>query len=318
MNAIKIKNTNQLAIIQQLIRQSENETTFQLKNMSLHYHDILYLTEAIPKYDHIYFTGVGKSDTLCQHVVCLLKSIGIKAFHLNIVNSLHGDIGTIGKNDAVIFLSKSGNTEEIISKITHIQQKKCFCISITNHADCKLKDICNKHISLPFQNELHIFNSHVPTNSCISFMLFFNIVVSMLSANIRSEDYAINHYHGSIGSSLKKIGDHLTHDFPKLVYSENIYVRDVCLEMTKYSIGCLFFLNDKDELIGIISDGDIRRLLIHNERLHIIHKEHMNTQYYYETDVNKFIKDCNINLKYIPVLENNKLIGIIDCLQSLQ
>ena len=52
------KNTNQLAIIQQLIRQSENETTFQLKNMSLIHHDILYLTEAIPKYDHVYFTGV--------------------------------------------------------------------------------------------------------------------------------------------------------------------------------------------------------------------------------------------------------------------
>lgn len=185
--------------IKDLILQSKNEIEYQLNN--LNEEDILLLTSRIRSHDIIYITGIGKSESVAIHISNLLKSIGIKCFHLNILNSLHGDIGTIEENDLLILLSKSGNTEELISKIESFRLKKCSIIGITNNEYAELHDLCNDTITLPFCNELN--NKKIPTNSCISFILFFNIIISLLSTNITKDTYLINHSAGSIGESLK-------------------------------------------------------------------------------------------------------------------
>jgi arabinose-5-phosphate isomerase len=81
--------------------------------------------------------------------------------------------------------------------------------------------------------------------------------------------------------------------------------------MTKYKIGCCFFVNESDELLGIMTDGDIRRLLLKNNKINMININDINTNYHSEIDFNKFIKDCEKH-NYIPILDNNKIIGIIN------
>jgi len=82
--------------------------------------------------------------------------------------------------------------------------------------------------------------------------------------------------------------------------------------MTKYKIGCCFFLNQINELIGILTDGDIRRLLLEDENKKIININDINKNYYYETNLEKFIYECK-KCNYIPILDNsNILIGIIN------
>ena len=108
--------------IQNLINQTKIELNYQLNNIN--HQDLIYVLSKITEKNIIYISGIGKSESIAIHISSILKSIGIKCFHLSILNSLHGDIGTIQENDLLILLSKSGNTEEIISKINNFKLKK--------------------------------------------------------------------------------------------------------------------------------------------------------------------------------------------------
>ena len=80
--------------------------------------------------------------------------------------------------------------------------------------------------------------------------------------------------------------------------------------MTKYKIGCCFFVDDNNKLLGILTDGDIRRLLINKKYNTTITLNEINNNYYYETNINKLVSECK-NITYIPILHNQTLIGII-------
>ena len=130
-------------------------------------------------------------------------------------------------------------------------------------------------------------------------------------------EYSINHFSGSIGSSLKKIKDVLIKKFPKFNINQKLKFNNVCLEMTKYVIGSSFFINDNEELVGMLTDGDLRRLLITNQNLEFINENEINKDYYFEEDLEKYVKDIDLDKKYIPVLKDKKLIGIINCVKLL-
>ena len=196
--------------IDNLINQSKNEIIYQLNNFNKD--DIIYLINIIRKKEIIYFSGVGKSESMAIHISKILKSIGFKCFNLDILNSLHGDIGPINEKDALILFSKSGNTDEIVSKINHFKLKKCLIIGITNNKDSKFINHCDKNIIIPFNKELELFNNIIPTNSCISILMFFNIIIALLANNISLNEYSLNHSYGSIGNSLKKIKDVIIED----------------------------------------------------------------------------------------------------------
>lgn len=301
--------------ITNLINQSRDEVNYILDN--LNNEDIIYLVNVIKNKEIIYFSGVGKSESIAIHICRILKSIGFKCFDLNILNSLHGDIGTITENDALILFSKSGNTDEIISKIENFKLKKCLIIGISNNSNNKFDKYCDKSIKIPFNQELELYNNKIPTNSSISILLFFNVIISLLANNISINEYSINHSSGSIGNSLKKIKDVLITKFPKFNIKDKLKFNSVCLEMTKYVIGSSFFINDNEELVGMLTDGDLRRLLITNQNLEFINENEINKDYYFEEDVEKYVKDIDLDKKYIPVLKGKKLIGIINCVKLL-
>ena len=81
--------------------------------------------------------------------------------------------------------------------------------------------------------------------------------------------------------------------------------------MTKYKIGCCFFINENDKLIGILTDGDIRRLLINDPKIIMICEENINKDYYYESYLEKYVCDCSKTGSLIPIIVNNRLIGIV-------
>ena len=242
----------------------------------------------------------------------LLKSISIKSFYLNPINSLHGDIGTIFSNDLVIMLSKSGKSTELINIIPYINKRKCYIIGVCNDTNNYFESECDHTIILPLLNEIYGEINNIPSNSLISQQLFINILIIELKKNITLDEYKENHPSGAIGNNLKKISDCLIKNFPKIVLIDNIKLYDVLLEMTKYKIGYCFFINNNDELLGILTDGDIRRLLIRNENLKEINIDNINKNFYWEENLNKYICDCNKNYKYIPILNNKKIISIID------
>ena len=299
-----------------IIDQIRNESLYQLNNFNLN--EINNLSKFIHtknETNNIYFLAVGKSLNIAYHTCSVLNSINIKCFVLDTLNLLHGDIGCLNKDDLVICYSKSGNTNELIQVIPIIKNKGCYTIGIWCYKESKFKHICHQHIVLPFNNE--IINGeikYIPTNSYMSFLYFTNILTHFLikESNVTVNEYKMNHPAGNIGYNLNQIKDVLITKFPKIIFNDKVHINDVLLEMTKYNIGCCFFTNMENELLGILTDGDIRRDIINN--INNINKNiewnKINTNYIYETDLNKFVKDCK-KIGYIPILENNIILGII-------
>lgn len=273
--------------------------------------------EIVISNNNIYILGVGKSATIALHLTNLLKSVGIKVFNLNVLNSLHGDIGTLSNNDIVIMFSKSGNTFELIELSKYIKKKGCKIWGICCSKESKFNEICDNIISLPHIKELESdIIKTLPTNSCLIQLIFCNLLTVIVSnkLNIKLDNYRINHPAGNIGNKLKKIKDSIIYEFPKIVLTFKVLLQDVLLEMTKFSIGCCFFVNSNGEIIGLLSDGDIRRLLVNNINKKFIYLGQLNKDFYFETDLEKMISDIDVmkKKKFIPILNKNRnILGII-------
>jgi arabinose-5-phosphate isomerase len=302
---LELKENNKICDI---IKKIKIEANYQLGNFDTN--KISFLVDMIRKSETIYFTGIGKSENIAIHCVNLLKSIGYRAFYLNAINSIHGDIGTVRENDLVILFSKSGNTAELLDLITFLDRKKCITIGIHCDDNSKFQIKCKHSIKIPFNNETEGEIDKIPTNSYMSQMFLCNILASILKENISKEEYKENHPAGNIGKCMKIIKECMIYDYPKFKINDKISMHDVLLEMTKYKIGCSFFVSENDELIGILTDGDIRRILVDDENRKYIKYDDINKNYYYEIDLNKYISDCG---KYytIPILKDKKITGIL-------
>ena len=297
-----------------IIQEMKKEAIYQLNYFNENLDEINDITKLISessKEKNIYMTGIGKSENIANHFCSLLKSISINCFSLNAINALHGDVGTLRENDIIFLFSKSGNTSELLQLIPFLKERKVYTIGICCDDNSKFSEICDQTIKLPFNNEIEGEINKIPTNSYMSQLFFSNIIVSLLKKRIDINQYKNNHPSGNIGNNLKKINDCIIFKFPKLLMLDELKLHDVLLEMTKYKIGCCFFINEVDELIGILTDGDVRRLILDDENLKIININHINKNYYYETDTEKFIFECRKS-NYIPIIVDKKLYGIIN------
>jgi len=299
---------------QSVIKDMKKEMYYQLENINIECINKLAIKiNRLITNNNIYLCGVGKSECISIHCCTILKSIGINAFNLNILNSIHGDIGSIKENDLILLFSKSGNTKEIIDLLPYLKQKKCEIIGICCNKNSKFIDLCDDTILLPFISEIKCNVDCLPTNSIMVFIFFINILVYEM-CNILKLDksrYKLNHPAGNIGNSLKQIKDIIITDYPKIeLNNTNANLSTIFLEMTKYKMGCSFFVNNNDELLGILTDGDIRRLLLNKSDLKEISMNDLNTNFYYENDDTKYINMLK-SYNYIPILNELTIIGIV-------
>ena len=302
-------------LINNILNNITSEFNYQITNFNLK--DIIDLSELICTKNlnnKVFFTGIGKSENMAYHCSDLLKSIGINSFNLNTSKALHGDIGTIKSNDLVIFYSNSGNTLELLPLIEHLTVKNIITVGICCNKNCKFKDICSKTLILPLNNELNINGiSSVPTNSIMSQLIFINLLISYTInyLNLDIINYKYNHPAGNIGKNLKTIKDCIIKEFPKLILKEEFNLNEILIVMTKYSYGFCCFTNENNELYAVISDGDIRRIMINNND-NKISKNKLNYNYYSITDQNILISTINKRYKYIPIIdEHNILQGLV-------
>ena len=261
---------------------------------------------------NIYFCGVGKSGNIAKHCCDLLKCISLPSFYFDLLNSTHGDIGTLTANDIILLFSNSGNTKEIVDLIPSIKEKGTKTIGVCCNEESKFKKLCDKIVITPFQAEISGEINKIPTNSFMSHLIFSNILVSLLKNRLSLTQYSENHPAGNIGSNLKKIKDVLITDFPKVYMkdSNRFEINDILLEMTRYKIGSCMFIDYDGKLFGIITDGDLRRLLLRQKNLQHINIEDINTTFRFESDLNKFLSEVTKKNTFIPVIIKNELVGI--------
>jgi arabinose-5-phosphate isomerase len=301
-----IKDNKNITIIDEI----KNEFNYQINNFNLD--EINKLVEIINDNNgNIYFCGVGKSGNIAKHCCDLLKCISHPSFYLDILNSTHGDIGTLTNKDIILMFSNSGNTAEIVNIIPLFKNIGIKTVGICCNENSKFNELCDLSIITPFKSEISGEINKIPTNSYMSHLIFSNILVSILKKNISLDRYKENHLAGNIGKNLLKIKDILIKEFPKIIMNDkNIEINIILLEMTKYKIGCCFFVDNEDNLLGILTDGDIRRLIL-NLNYKYINNNNINKNYYYIEDLEKYIFEINFNnFNYVPIIEKKKIIGI--------
>ena len=209
--------------------------------------------------------GMGKSGHIAKKISSTLASTGTPAFYLHPAEAGHGDLGMISHNDVVIMISYSGESDEIISLLPGIKRMNVPIISMTGSANSLIASSSDFHLDISVDNEA-CPNNLAPTSSTTATLVMGDaIAVSLMSLNnFTSDDFAMSHPSGSLGrrlltlvSSIMKSGE----DIPKV--TKEMLLIDSLLVMSEKALG-MVLIAENEKLVGIFTDGDLRRALESN------------------------------------------------------
>ena len=251
----------------------------------------------------------------------ILKSLSYTCFFFDITDALHGNIGSIKYNDMMIVISRSGNTDELIIPLQHLQKKIIKIFGIFCNQNSLLKRFCNYTIILPLVKEMDPNFNMVPSTSLIIYHSFLSLLVRHIFDidNINLNEYSKNHPSGDIGKrsltlvkdKTKLIEEILTIDIEDEVYI-NSKIFDIMKKMNNIKIGICCFVNN-NELYGILTNGMIIAELSKGQLIiieNIINKNPITI----ENNLDIHISELKLNIKhrYFPVIKNGKLYGIYE------
>ncbi len=207
-------------------------------------------------------TGIGKSGHVARKIASTLASTGTPAHFLHPSEALHGDLGVIDKGDVVIAISNSGESFEVIEIIPYIKMLGVPLIAITNRRDSTLAKYSDVHLYLNVEKEACPLQLAPTTSSTATLILGDAIAMTLLELRgFTEKDFAIRHPGGALGRKLKLVKDlyHTGDELP--VVSEDEPMREVILEMTSKGFGATAVVDKEGRLVGIITDGDLRRFV---------------------------------------------------------
>jgi arabinose-5-phosphate isomerase len=213
----------------------------------------------------IVLTGIGKSGLVAEKIAVTMTSTGTRALFMSPFNALHGDLGILSAKDIFIIISKSGETDELLTLIPYLRNKGVRLLSIVSNAKSRLAKACDFSISLPLEKELCPFDL-APTTSTVIQMIFGDILTIALMRHNKFtlDQYALNHPSGRIGKRITmKVEDlMLTGSSIPLCRPQDKLV-DTLVELSNKRCGCVLVINEESKLQGIFTDGDLRRALSH-------------------------------------------------------
>lgn len=213
----------------------------------------------------VIITGIGKSAIIASKIVATLNSTGTPAVFMHAADAIHGDLGTILKDDVVICISKSGNTPEIKVLVPLIKNFDNKIIAITGNVDSFL-GLHSDFVLNAFVEKEACPNNLAPTTSTTA-QLVLGDALSVCLLNLRgfsSKDFAKYHPGGALGKKLYlRVGD-ITAQNQQPQVSPNTNVKDVIVEISEKMLGVTAVI-ENEKIVGIITDGDIRRMLRNND-----------------------------------------------------
>lgn len=211
----------------------------------------------------VVLTGMGKSGLIARKIVATLNSTGTAAIYLHPTDALHGDLGMVRSEDVVILISKSGQTEEIANLLPMLKRLKVKLITMCGNKDSKLAQESDIFLNIAVKEEACPYDLAPTASTTATLALGDALSVSLLKKrNFSVNDFAFLHPGGSLGKrlSLKIKEVMITGDrIPKV--SKDTPIKDVIYEITSKRLGTTCVLDEKGKLAGIITDGDLRRLL---------------------------------------------------------
>ena len=208
----------------------------------------------------VILTGMGKSGIICHKIAATLSSTGTSAFFLHPAEATHGDLGKLQSDDVVVALSYSGETDEILRLLETIRRLGAKLITITGAPGSTLAQAADVSLDCSVIEEACPLNL-VPTASTTAALALGDALAMTLlvEKGFRQEDFASLHPGGKIGKRLMRV-ESLMHAGKQCpIVGVDTRMRDVIYEMSSKALGMTCVVDEADTLLGIITDGDLRR-----------------------------------------------------------
>ena len=208
----------------------------------------------------VILTGMGKSGIICQKIAATLSSTGTASFFMHPAEAMHGDLGVIRGDDVVVALSYSGETDELLRLLERIRRLGAKLIAITGSAASTLAQSADVALDCSVTEEACPMNL-VPTASTTAALAIGDALAMTLlvEKGFRQEDFASLHPGGKLGKRLMRV-EALMHSGKQCpIVRTDTRMRDVIYEMSSKGLGMTCVVDGDDALLGIITDGDLRR-----------------------------------------------------------
>ncbi|KQR67555.1 SIS domain-containing protein [Pedobacter sp. Leaf176] len=210
-------------------------------------------------------TGIGKSAIIAQKIVATFNSTGTPAVFMHAADAIHGDLGMIQANDVVMCLSKSGNTPEIKVLVPLLRIAENTLVAMVGEKNSFLGQQADLILNTFVEKEACPHNLAPTTSTTAQLALGDALAICLLESRAFNEqDFAKYHPGGSLGKKLYlKAGD-LASSNEKPSISPTASVKEVLIEISKNRLGAVAVIDGKSEILGVVTDGDIRRMLENN------------------------------------------------------
>jgi len=225
------------------------------------------IVEALRQRGKIVVVGVGKSGNIGQKIAATLTSTGSTSVFLHSVDALHGDLGIVSDGDAILALSYSGESDELLNLVPALKRFSVKLISITGAVKSSLARFSDVALNVKVPREACPFNLAPTASTTAMLALGDALAMTVLQARgFRQKDYARHHPSGAIGRSLLvKVENIMRTDTGNAVAREHLSVKEALLLMTRAKSGCVSVVNGRGKLTGVFTDGDLRRHMAADE-----------------------------------------------------
>jgi arabinose-5-phosphate isomerase len=264
-------------------------------------------------------TGVGKSGLVGAKIAATLASTGTSSFFLHPTEAMHGDLGMIGKNDIVLGISYSGESDELVQILPHLKRFNIPLIAMARNPESTLAKYADVFINIKVDKEGCPLDAAPMSSTTLTMAMGDALAVCLMKKrDFKKEDFASFHPGGSLGKQLFVKVDDLLRKENLPVVSRETKLKDAILVMSEGRLGSVIITDKEDKVIALLSDGDLRRALMNDnfsmdckvEDIATMNPKRLKNKELLASDALQVIEDYKIQL-LIVTDENDKLVGVL-------
>ena len=261
--------------------------------------------EILSKKGNLFLMGMGKSGNIAEKISSTLSSTGTPSIYINAAEASHGDLGALTKKDILVIFSFSGETEEILKILPSCKKKVKSILSVTGNKNSSLSKNSKLSITLNIDKEACPMDLAPTTSSTSMLVLGDALAISLLEANNFSpKDFAENHPGGSLGKKFYKVKDLMikAKDIP--ILSGKTKINEAIYPISSKGLG-LTLIKKNNKVVGIFTDGDLRRSIERKIDTNIISLSEVMTKNF------KWLEENELITKAISHMEKNKIFSLL-------
>ena len=266
----------------------------------------------------VIFTGIGKSGHISKKISATLSSTGTSSFFMHSTEAFHGDLGMIQRDDIVVAISYSGETEDLLKTIPIIEKLGCQVIGVSGNENSTLSKISDHHQLIKVEKEACPLDL-APTSSATATLVWGDaLAISLMNKkDFKPEDFAKSHPGGTLGKKLLlSAGDVMVSGDDIPIINHDVLSKDVIKIISEKGMG-VTFVKERMEVVGIITDGDIRRAIDQSNYFFDMTAQDFMSKNFISVAPDDLASKCldimaKKKIGCLAVMKDNTLVGVIN------